>query len=62
MRNPIMIRTGGTSMMMTTMAESIMTMLLAKMLMRKGKWSAIVSLSDVRTQISLDLLFEASWS
>lgn len=52
----------GTYQTMTTIEDNITTTLLAKMLAEKGKWSAIVSASEVRTHTSRDLLLGESSS
>lgn len=49
-------------MRMTMMEERMTVMLLAKMLVVNGKWSAIVYVSDVKAQMSLDLLLSYSES
>ena len=41
---------------MTIIEEIITVILFAKMLVLNGKWSAIVSVSEVSAQISFDLL------
>ena len=49
-------------MRMTMMEDRMTVMLLAKMLVVNGKWSAIVYVSDVKAQMSLDLLLSYSES
>lgn len=44
------------------MEDRMTVMLLAKMLVVNGKWSAIVYVSDVKAQMSLDLLLSYSES
>ena len=46
-------------MRITIIEERIMTMLLAKILVENGNWSDIVYESDVKAQISRDLLLAA---
>jgi hypothetical protein len=42
---------------MTIIDDKITVILLANMFVLKGKWSAMVSVSEVKAQMSLDLLF-----